>query len=58
MTQSRSAQVFPPGELIREEIEERGWTQADLATVLARPAKVVNEIINGKRAITPNTAQA
>lgn len=58
MTQSRPAQVFPPGDLIREEIEERGWTQADLATVLARPAVVVNGIINGKRSITPETAQA
>jgi HTH-type transcriptional regulator/antitoxin HigA len=58
MPHGQPAQVFPPGELVREEIAERGWTQVDLANILARPVKVVNEIINGKRAITPDTAVA
>src|SRR5262249_32883484 len=52
-----AAEVFPPGEILREELEARGWTQTDLAEVLGRPARLVNEIIAGKRAITPETAK-
>jgi HTH-type transcriptional regulator / antitoxin HigA len=48
--------VFPPGEFIRDELEARGWTQADLAAILGRPLAAINEIINGKRAITRDTA--
>jgi addiction module HigA family antidote len=50
------AEVFPPGEFIREELEARGWTQTDLAEILGRPFRLVNEIISGKRSITPETA--
>lgn len=50
------AAVFPPGDLLREEIEARGWTQADLAAILGRPLQAVNAIINGKKAITAATA--
>src|SRR4051812_41633368 len=52
------AEVFPPGEYIRDLLEERNWTQADLAEVLGRPVQAINEIIVGKKAITPDTAQA
>lgn len=52
MTQRVPAEVFPPGELIREELEARGWTQTDLAEILGRPLKLVNDIILGKRTIT------
>src|SRR5262245_39928137 len=54
---STQAHVFPPGEILREELEERGWSQTDLAEILGRPAKLVNEIVAGKRAITPETAR-
>jgi len=47
----------PPGELLRDELEKRGWTQAEFALILGRHPKAVNEIIGGKRAITPRTAQ-
>ncbi len=50
------ARVFPPGDFIREEIEARGWTQADFAEILGRPLQAVNAIINGKKAVTPATA--
>ena len=46
----------PPGEVLRAMLSERGWTQADLAHVLGRPKAAVNEIVNGRRAITPETA--
>ena len=51
------AEVFPPGEFIREEIEARGWTQEDLAEILGRPLRLVNEITTGKRGITSETAK-
>ena len=51
------AEVFPPGEYIRDEIEARGWTQRDLAGVLGRSEPKVSELINGKRAITSQAAR-
>src|SRR5687767_4568896 len=50
------AEVFPPGDRLKEELEARGWTQGDLADILGRPPRLVSEIITGKRAITPETA--
>jgi len=57
MTERVPAEVFPPGEYIRDELEERGWTQNDLAEILGRPLQLVNEIILSKRGITPETAR-
>jgi HTH-type transcriptional regulator/antitoxin HigA len=51
-------EVFPPGDFIREELEARGWTQEVLAEVLGTSQRLVNEIITGRRAITPATARA
>jgi HTH-type transcriptional regulator/antitoxin HigA len=51
------AEVFPPGEFLREEIEARDWSQQELADILDRPPRLVSEIIAGKRAITPETAK-
>ena len=50
------AEVFPPGDFLREELKARGKTQADLARVLGRPLQTVNQIINGRKSITPQTA--
>jgi HTH-type transcriptional regulator/antitoxin HigA len=50
------AEVFQPGEFLREELEARDWTQQELADILARPPRLISEIISGKRAITPETA--
>jgi HTH-type transcriptional regulator/antitoxin HigA len=57
MSERIPAEVFPPGEFVKEELEARGWTQADLAEILGRPPRLINEIINGKRAISPETAK-
>ena len=57
MSERRPAEVFPPGDFIKEELEAREWTQTDLAEILGRPQRVVSEIINGKRAISPETAK-
>ena len=48
----------PPGDILAEEIEVRGMTQRELAARLDRPPQVINEIIRGKKAITPDTAIA
>lgn len=50
------AEVFPPGEFLREELEARNWTQTELAEIIGRPVRLINEIIAGKKTITPETA--
>lgn len=45
-----------PGEVLREELAARGWTQSDLAKIMGRPLLTVNRIINGRSSITANTA--
>ena len=45
-----------PGDTLRETLEDRGMTQAELALRTGRPIKTINEIIKGKSAITPDTA--
>jgi HTH-type transcriptional regulator / antitoxin HigA len=50
------AEVFAPGEFIRDELEARGWTQGDLAQIMGRPLRLVNELVAGKKQITPDTA--
>jgi HTH-type transcriptional regulator/antitoxin HigA len=57
MMERKVAEVFPPGEFIRDELEERGWTQNDLAEIMGRPIQAISEIVSGKKAITPETAQ-
>ena len=52
----RSDLPIPPGEVLAEELEERGITQKELAIKMARPAQAVNEIIRAKKAITAETA--
>ena len=51
------AEVFPPGEFLADELEARGWTQAEFAEIIRRPARLVSEIIAGKRSVTPETAR-
>lgn len=45
-----------PGEVLVEALEERGMSQSELARRMGRPTKTINEIANGKAAITPETA--
>ena len=52
------AEVVPVGEILREEMETRGWSQSDLAEILRRPLQAVNEILAGKKGVTPETAKA
>ena len=46
-----------PGEILREEfLESMNITQMDLAKRLNIPFRRVNQIIGGKRSVTPDTA--
>lgn len=46
----------PVGELLELELTARGWSQADFANVLDRPAQFVSEIVSGKKEITRESA--
>jgi len=48
--------LAPPGDTIADVLEERGWTQAELARRLGYTEKHVSQLINGKAAITEDTA--
>jgi HTH-type transcriptional regulator/antitoxin HigA len=50
------AEVFPVGEHLADELETRGWTQAEFAEILGRPPQFVSEIIAGKKEITRESA--
>ncbi|MEL6375752.1 MAG: HigA family addiction module antitoxin [Pseudomonadota bacterium] len=48
----------PPGEIIREEMEAKGWTQTDLAFILGYSEQTVNKLLNGKSGLTADMAKA
>lgn len=56
-TEHIPAEVFPPGDFLKEELDARGWSQTDFAQILGKTTKTVNEIVLGKRRITPETAR-
>jgi len=53
----KPAEVFPPGDYIKDELKAHGWTQADLAEIMGRSRPKINEIANGERVITVQTAK-
>lgn len=57
MTERIPAEVFPPGEFLADELSARSWTQVEFAEIIQRPTRLVNEIIGGKKSITPETAR-
>ena len=56
MNQHLPARPIHPGECLKLELKERGWTQHELAEVIGRPTKTISQIISGKLGITPETA--
>lgn len=48
--------AIPPGFTIREMLDDRGMSQKELALRMGRPSQAINEIIQGKKAITASTA--
>jgi HTH-type transcriptional regulator / antitoxin HigA len=45
-----------PGETLAETLEELGMSQAELAQRMGRPLQMISEIVQGKKAITAETA--
>lgn len=45
-----------PGEVLKDELEERGISQRQLAENIGLTYSVVNEILNGRRPLTAKTA--
>ncbi len=45
-----------PGEYLEEVLEDIGMSQAELSNRVGRPTQAINEIIKGKKSITPTTA--
>jgi len=47
---------IPPGDYLAEVLAVKGISQVELGRRMGRPAQAINEIIAGKKAITPDTA--
>jgi len=47
----------PPGEDIRERLEARDWTQADLAAIMGRDPADISDLVTGKRAVSLDIAK-
>ena len=56
MTKFAPMPVDHPGSFIKEELEERGWLQADLAYILGMDATQLNKLLGGKADINPDIA--
>jgi len=56
MLPSHRIATHPGKILLREFLEPLGLTQAELARSLAIPLNRVNELVRGKRGVTPETA--
>jgi HTH-type transcriptional regulator/antitoxin HigA len=50
------AEVFSPGELLRDELAERGCAEATFADILGWTVPAVSDILNGKAKVTAETA--
>ncbi|HSW05288.1 helix-turn-helix domain-containing protein [Aquabacterium sp.] len=50
------SEVSPPGETLRDMMDERALSQAELSRRMGRPPQAVNEIVAGKKEITEDTA--
>lgn len=50
------AMIIPPGEVLADELKVRGITQKQFASTIGMQSSQLNEIIKGKRSISPQTA--
>lgn len=56
MAERIPAEAFAPGEYLADELEARGWSQADFADIIGRPVQFVSELINAKKELTAESA--
>lgn len=45
-----------PGDVLRRQIEDKGWTQDDLAFITGKSRRAINDLICGRVSITPEMA--
>jgi HTH-type transcriptional regulator/antitoxin HigA len=57
-TEFTPGQPAAPADALRTLMEQRSWTQSDLAYVLGVNAAAINPILSGKRGISPDMAKA
>lgn len=57
MAASKIVPIDPPGVFLKIELEERGWSQRDLAFILGQTEQQLNTLLSGKRGITPDMAR-
>ena len=55
--QEGKVQPERPGDLVKDLMTARGWSQAELAYVLGVTSATVNQVVNSKRPITPEMAK-
>ncbi len=48
--------VVAPGEIIKEMLDERGWSQGDLASRLGLSTQHISQLLNGHERISQETA--
>lgn len=56
MSKNVTYSTVHPGEVLKDELEARGVKQKDFAATIGMPASVLNDIVNGKRSVTPDIA--
>lgn len=47
-----------PGRILRQKLEEKGWTQEELAAITGRNRQTISGIVSGRNGITPEMALA
>jgi HTH-type transcriptional regulator / antitoxin HigA len=57
LTYEQLAETFPPGDVIKEELEERGWTQRDLADIMGVQPSIVSALVKGTKPISLDLAR-
>lgn len=57
MEKREPAQVFPPSEFIRDEMNERGWSKAQLCEAIGLPSGDVEAILNDRKRVTISVAE-
>ena len=56
-TMNTAGAVFHPGEYLRDELVERGWTVPEFARIIGWSVSDVSRILDGERRITAATAR-
>lgn len=57
LTFEQLAETFSPGEVIKEELDERGWSQRDLASIMGVQPSIVSGIMKGTKPISLDLAR-